>query len=286
MVQWFGIPLTVTTVEVDEAPLPGEAPAGLAVRLARAKARIGRRTARVEGAPPASGQSLAASRYLLAADTVVDLDGVTLGKPVDAAEAREILAQLRGRSHRVHTAVAIAGVWSATHAGESPAVQCRGDAGRMPAVQGGAEAGESPVVRCVTSDVQMRPYTDAEIEAYIATGDPADKAGAYAIQHPGFHPVAEVHVCYANVVGLPLCAVVRLLRDASERMSVKARERKGEEVRGAEGESGWEIDIDVPALCRKHFGYDCPLKDEGRTEVDDLTQRRKDAEEQYASLHS
>ncbi len=89
----------------------------------------------------------------------------------------------------------------------------------------------------------MRPYTDAEIAAYIATGDPMDKAGAYAIQHPGFHPVERLEVCYANVVGLPLGAVVRLLRD-----------------------TGWTLDVDIPALCAQHFGYRGCAGDEG-TEV-------------------
>jgi septum formation protein len=86
----------------------------------------------------------------------------------------------------------------------------------------------------------MRAYSDAEIDAYVATGDPMDKAGAYAIQHPGFHPVRRVERCYANVVGLPLGAVVRLLRDA-----------------------GWDLSPDIPNLCDRHFGVRCEDPDEG-----------------------
>ena len=78
-----------------------------------------------------------------------------------------------------------------------------------------ARAGDAVAAVAVgASAVQMRGYTDAEIAAYISTGDPFDKAGAYAIQHLGFRPVAAVRGCYLNVVGFPLCRVGRLLTDA------------------------------------------------------------------------
>ena len=86
----------------------------------------------------------------------------------------------------------------------------------------------------------MRAYTDAEIERYVAGGDPMDKAGAYAIQHHEFHPVASLARCYANVVGLPLCALVALLSDL-----------------------GMAVDLDMPALCLQRFGYRCPGPDPG-----------------------
>ena len=193
---WLGIPIATTQVELDETPLPGEAPAHLATRLARLKAQ-----AAIDARP---------DTLVLTADTVVDSDCESLGKPADAAEAREILLRLREGRHQVHTGVALACSGGRTH------------------------------VRRVTTDVAMRPYTDAEIEAYIATGDPMDKAGAYAIQHQEFHPVAQLEVCYANVVGLPLCAVVGLLQQA-----------------------GWTLSIDVPVLCYLHFGYRCPGPDAG-----------------------
>jgi predicted house-cleaning NTP pyrophosphatase (Maf/HAM1 superfamily) len=62
-----------------------------------------------------------------------------------------------------------------------------------------------------STDVRMRDYTDEEIDAYVASGDPLDKAGAYAIQHPGFHPVASICGCYPSVMGLPVCRVIRLV---------------------------------------------------------------------------
>lgn len=194
---WLGIPIATTQADVDETPLPGELPEHLATRLARMKAQ-----AAITGRPDAP---------VLAADTVVDFDSESLGKPADAAEAREMLLRLREGGHQVHTGVALAG---------RPAGQTH--------------------VRRVTTDVAMRPYTDAEVEAYIATGDPMDKAGAYAIQHPAFGPVDRLQVCYANVVGLPLCAVVALLQQA-----------------------GSILRVNVPTLCYLHFGYRCPGPDAG-----------------------
>lgn len=120
---------------------------------------------------------------VIAADTVVALGNEVLGKPVDAADAARMLRALRGAAHDVFTGVAVA-------------------------------RGSQVWEEVVASQVAMRPYTDAEIAAYVASGDPLDKAGAYAIQHPEFQPVAELHGCYANVVGLPLCAVRRLLIQA------------------------------------------------------------------------
>lgn len=113
---------------------------------------------------------------ILAADTVVIDDGVILGKPADPNEARQMLRQLRDRAHRVCTAITLHRL---------------GDGGQQ-------------VTRMTCTEVLMRAYSDAEIEAYIATGDPFDKAGGYAIQHPEFSPVAQIDGSYSNVVGLPL----------------------------------------------------------------------------------
>jgi septum formation protein len=123
------------------------------------------------------------SSPVLAADTLV-VDGTAiLGKPRDAAEATAMLRRLRDREHRVITGLALVG------AGSSKAS-----------------------VDHVTTAVRMRPYSEEEIAAYIARGEPFDKAGAYAIQDTTFHPVESYDGCYCNVVGLPLRAVVRLLR--------------------------------------------------------------------------
>jgi MAF protein len=108
--------------------------------------------------------------------------GQIIGKPADTAEAVEILTQLRGRAHQVYTALA--------------------------AIRVDDEALLSEI--CVT-DVIMRNYRDDELIAYVKSGDPMDKAGAYAIQHSVFDPVERLEGCYTNVVGLPLCSLYRLL---------------------------------------------------------------------------
>ncbi len=121
-------------------------------------------------------------RVVIAADTTVALDGAILGKPATADEARQMLARLRGRVHQVHTAVCVAD----------------------------AEGHEASAVH--TAQVTMRDYGDAEIDAYVATGDPFDKAGGYAIQHPVFRPVAALSGCYLGVMGLSLCDLIPMLR--------------------------------------------------------------------------
>ncbi|PKN83092.1 MAG: septum formation protein Maf, partial [Chloroflexi bacterium HGW-Chloroflexi-9] len=110
---------------------------------------------------------------VIGSDTVVAVDGRMLGKPADAAEARAMLTTLRGRTHQVVTGVAL------------------------------ARDGNASVAHAAT-DVTMRPYIDAEIEAFIATGSPFDKAGGYAIQDPAFAPVARFEGCECAVIGLPL----------------------------------------------------------------------------------
>ncbi|MFZ6027113.1 MAG: Maf family protein [Chloroflexota bacterium] len=128
----------------------------------------------------AVGQKEREGTLVVAADTTVADGDAILGKPNDTAEAFAMLTQLRGRSHWVYTAVAV------FYQGKLY-----------------TEVGET--------EVSMRDYSDEEIRAYVATGDPLDKAGAYAIQHAGFRPVAQIHGCYANVMGLPLCHLARLL---------------------------------------------------------------------------
>jgi septum formation protein len=120
---------------------------------------------------------------VVAADTLVVLDDEILGKPGDEAEATTMLRRLRGRLHRVLTGFAV--------------LDSNSDAART-------------VV--VSSTVWMRAYADEEIAAYVAGGDPMDKAGAYAIQHPTFMPVARLDGCPANVMGLPVCKVDEALR--------------------------------------------------------------------------
>jgi septum formation protein len=178
----LGLTFTIDAAEVDETPLPGEAPCDMVVRLSRLKAltvaarRLGETSAEPGSRPTRSG-------VILASDTIVVLDDRLLGKPSDAAEAGMMLRTLRGRAHTVYTALALA--------------------------QGGEVH-----TRLTASQVFMRDYSDAEISAYIATGDPLDKAGAYAIQHPSFSPVADWQGCYTGIMGLPLGVVAELLASA------------------------------------------------------------------------
>jgi septum formation protein len=171
-----GWEFSVCAAEVDETPLPGESPPAYVCRLAESKARSAAQSA------PCAGDV-----FLAADTTVVDAlapDGQNiLGKPVDEADARRMLRSLRGRVHQVYTALAL----------------FRPDDGTL-------------LTDLCCTDVPMRSYTDAEIEAYLATRDPLDKAGAYAIQHAGFHPVDGLRGCFANVMGLPLCHLARLLQ--------------------------------------------------------------------------
>jgi len=169
-----GWSFSILPADIDEQPLVGEDPRAYVRRLAEAKAR----TAAARLAPGSGPAAVVAS------DTTVSMDGLILGKPADPAEAFEMLARLRGRGHQVFTGVAV--------------LRCQ-DARLVAEV-------------CAT-DVAMRAYTDDEIRAYIASGDPFDKAGAYAIQHVGFHPVEGICGCYPSVMGLPLCTVTRLLAE-------------------------------------------------------------------------
>jgi MAF protein len=148
-----------------------------------------------------------ANQIILGSDTTV-VDGMDiLGKPADDVEAVNMLTRLRGRTHQVYTAVALLRI----------------------------SDGLLLKDLCIT-DVPMRDYSNEEICAYVATGDPLDKAGAYAIQHPEFHPVASMSGCYASVMGLPLCHVTRMLRKL-----------------------GIETNADVPMGCQQLLEYDCPV---------------------------
>jgi septum formation protein len=164
------LPYRWAATDLDESPLPAETPNVTVRRLAGEKALAAR---------PAAGE------WVLAADTMVIMEGRSFGKPADDAEARETLRALSGRQHAVVTAVALLAPGS-----------------RQPGV------GE-----CRTC-VRVRALDDGEIADSIARGTPRDKAGGYAIQDEELRPVADFLGCYLNVVGLPLCDVVRQLRAA------------------------------------------------------------------------
>jgi septum formation protein len=168
----LGIPFLVTPADVDETVAPGESGLQAAVRLAREKAAVG-----------------AARRpddWVLAADTLVLLDGSILGKPSDDAEARDMLRMLSGREHRVVTAVRLA----------------RGSGSGQDAVE--------------ESRVRIAALDDEEIRWYVSTGEPRDKAGAYAVQGLGARFIESVEGSFTNVMGLPARTVYRLLREAPD----------------------------------------------------------------------
>jgi MAF protein len=186
LVRSLGLPVTIGLAPVDEAALQGAYTGpreDLAEHLARHKAEA---AARAIAADPSGGDS--DDLLALGADTTVLLEGRVLGKPSDPAESVRMLRALRGRRHTVVTGVALA----------------------RPAAADGDSGLRS--VRVATA-VTMRDYSDGEIAAYVATGDPLDKAGSYGVQHPDFQPVARIAGCYTAVVGLPLCAVAALIAE-------------------------------------------------------------------------
>lgn len=155
----------------------------------------------------ACAESARPGETIIAADTAVTLEGDILGKPHNMAEAVEMLQRLRGRRHQVCTAIIVME----------------------------ADSGKMVFDLCIT-DVPMRAYTDEEIRAYVLSGDPLDKAGAYAIQHAGFHPVKKLKGCYASVMGLPLCHLTRSLR----KLEIFPKN-------------------DIAAECQSALQYECPI---------------------------
>lgn len=144
---------------------------------------------------------------VISADTIVVHRDAILGKPADPQEAREILLALRGHSHQVYSAIALID-----------------------------RANDIELIDICKTEVPMRNYREQEVEAYIASGDPMDKAGAYGIQHAGFQPVENLKGCFASVMGFPVCHVLHNLRHL-----------------------GIQVEIDVPAACQEASQYVCPV---------------------------
>lgn len=177
IVSLLGIPCVTAVASDDEEAAEQRyrgVPENLAEWLAKYKASIALKL------PEAAG------RLVVTADTTVLLENEILGKPRDKAHALELLSTLRGRWHHVVTGVVV----SAAIDGKTLMYSAS----------------------CVTP-VLMREYSDAEIQRYIASGDPLDKAGAYGIQHPSFQPTERIDGCYLNVVGLPVCTLIELLAE-------------------------------------------------------------------------
>ena len=144
---------------------------------------------------------------VIAADTIVVKDNCILGKPTDEQDAYRILLLLRGKTHQVMTALAI------KRFGEN-----------------------TPRVDICCSDVCMREYSDEELWTYIKSGDPLDKAGAYAIQHAVFKPVVNFNGCFASVMGMPLCHLERNLRHLPN-----------------------YLPTDWSRICQENLEYNCPI---------------------------
>ncbi len=159
--------------DINEDTRPGEDAVTYVQRVARAKAEGGVSRIRWRNLPP---------RLLLAADTTLELDGEIIGKPNDGEHAIAILRGLSGRTHQILTAVVVTD-------------------------------GERYAQRLSTSQVRFRPMQDAEIRRYVATGEAADKAGAYGIQGRAAVFVEEIRGSYTGIMGLPLFETAALLQE-------------------------------------------------------------------------
>jgi septum formation protein len=197
LVHLLGYPVQMVAADVDEESVMLRDPARNALETTRLKAEA------IKARPEwRNGRGI-----LLAADTNVAFQSQILGKPRSNAEAAHMLQMLRGNQHQVHTGIILLDL------------------------ETGVEASG---VHSAT--VTMRDYSDADIAAYVETGDPFDKAGAYAIQHSTFRPVRILQGCYLGVMGLSLCHVLQLLAQLHV-----------------------PIAADYSAIKAAHQGYTCPI---------------------------
>ena len=163
----FHIPFTVQVADIDEAMDPALSPATEVARVSRAKAMA---------------ISREAGDTVIAADTIVVLDGQVLGKPADAADAVRMLTALSGRDHQVMTGVTVL-------------------------------RSETILTHTEITDIHFRPLSQKEIADYVATGEPMDKAGSYGIQGGAALFAEKLHGDYYNVMGLPVCRLWQMLRE-------------------------------------------------------------------------
>ena len=183
----MGFSFTVRPARGEELPHPELTPAQLVEELARQKA--------LEVSAEAASDDV-----VMAADTVVAIDGVVLGKPRDKAHAAEMLSALSGREHTVYTGVAV-------------------------------KRGETLLVEHEATQVRFRPLTEREIDLYIQTGEPMDKAGSYGIQGYGALLVEGIRGDYFNVVGLPICRLGRMLAQVGEDALAQCAQKCAEKER-------------------------------------------------------
>lgn len=169
LLELAGVAFRVAPADIPEEPLPGEEAVEHALRLAEEKADT-------------AAEREPSGRFFIGADTIVVLNGRIMGKPVDEADAVQMLSDLSGQTHEVVTAYAVLD----------------------------KQSGVS-IKRAVRTQVLFKPLSQQEISEYVKTGCPMDKAGAYAIQGGAAHFVREIHGSYTNVVGLPTCELVETL---------------------------------------------------------------------------
>jgi septum formation protein len=199
LIRLLGYPFRVIAADIDESNVTRPDVTLHVLRTSQLKAQAVKAQFKDQPAP--------GRRIVVAADTIVALHGDILGKPADEADARRMLRALRDRTHHVFTGITLIDL---------------------------SDGREVSVVH--KAAVLMRPYGDEELRAYIATGDPMDKAGAYAIQHPLFQPVARLDGCYMGVMGLSVCHLIQALR----RLEVP-------------------VMADMSAVYDAHNHYPCPL---------------------------
>jgi MAF protein len=188
----------IISPDIDETRKNGESPKNHVQRISAMKAQAGSKLL---------STSTGKDWVIVAADTIVVDKKRILGKPVDEEDAAQMLLGLRGRTHTVYSGFTV-------YDTSQEAVQ----------------------TRTVSSKVRMREYTEDEIKAYVASGDPLDKAGAYAIQNHDFDPAPDFSECFANVMGLPLCHLAVLLN-----------------------EMGCPRYEDVAERCQSSIDYQCPI---------------------------
>jgi septum formation protein len=194
----LGLPVRLHPADVDESPLPNESPERMTRRLASLKAETARTNL--------PSDPLAEPALLLGLDTTVVHAGDMLGRPQDTLEAESFLRRLRTGPHEVCTGYCLINLQTGRR--------------RM-----GVHI----------SRLTMRNYTDAEIDRYLRTGDPFDKAGGYALQDRDFDPVARLDGCAASVMGMPVHDLLQLLRD----------------------EAGWPVSRNFGAVCVRLTGRAC-----------------------------
>jgi septum formation protein len=203
LMERFGIVCTVVPADIDETPRAGEQADAYVARLALEKAltvqsRFSQNTGfdgltDLAGVADLDNRSGLSGLAVLAADTTVALDGLILGKPEDAADAIRTLTLLSGRTHQVHTGIAVATALGSHY-------------------------------RVVTSNVSMQTLDPALIAWYVSTGEPFDKAGSYAIQERAAAFVTQVEGSMDNVVGLPMLETIALLHQAGLSVSYRSNE--------------------------------------------------------------